>query len=364
MEAHTHKKMHRLKRERGQGLVEMALILPFLLILVIGIVEVGLALNRQLTVVNAAREGARFGAFGATADDVHTETLDATSQMFDFTDENAVVVVIHAETNEDGDGFDEWTETIYPSDATVPHVTQQEVLDQLQAEGDAADLKLVVVDVRYDHQSMLGLPFVGALADQIPIGSWTVMRIPALHARNPGCCALPIALHVKNVNWPDGFKKNTKIEDIHIGSEPGQFGWLFWDPDNQGSATNLIANLSNRCNAWAQFEDACDSTETTLTGNRWVTGDTGWSVASGVGDALVELRKGDYAIPIWDRFEECNDIKGPGCPDCQPGHGLYHIVGFALVRITDFKLTGDMHERYISAKFKEFYVGCPEPEPE
>jgi Flp pilus assembly protein TadG len=159
----------------------MALILPFLLILVIGTVEAGLALNRQLTVVNAAREGARFGAFGASADDIHTETLDATSQMFEFTVDNAVVVVIHAETNGDGTGFlagaDGWTETIYPADATVPHVTQGEVLEQLQAEGDAADLKLVVVDVRYDHQSMLGLPFVGALADQIPIGSWTVMRI-------------------------------------------------------------------------------------------------------------------------------------------------------------------------------------------
>jgi len=44
----------------------MALILPFLLVLVIGIVELGIALNRQLTVVNAAREGARFGATGVS----------------------------------------------------------------------------------------------------------------------------------------------------------------------------------------------------------------------------------------------------------------------------------------------------------
>jgi hypothetical protein len=155
------------------------------------------------------------------------------------------------------------------------------------------------------------------------------------------------------------------MEDIHIGSEAGQFGWLFWDPDSQGSAVNLVANLWDRCNAWAQFEDGCDSTETTLTSDRWVTGDTGWSVASGVGDALEKLEEGGhYNIPIWNEFQECNDIKGPDCPDCQPGHGLYHIVGFAKVQITDFKLTGSMHERYISARFIEFYDGCPEPEPE
>ena len=98
MEAHAHKKVRPPKRERGQGLVETVFVLPFLLVLVVGIVEVGLALNRQLTVVNAAREGARFGAFGASASDIHTQTLLATSQMFEFTEDNAVVVVNCART--------------------------------------------------------------------------------------------------------------------------------------------------------------------------------------------------------------------------------------------------------------------------
>lgn len=165
------------KKQKGQGLVEFALVLPFLLVLVVGIVEMGVILNRQITVVNAAREGARFGAYGAEPDAVYAQTLLATSQMFDFTDENAVVAVINATTNDTGTGFTEWITNTYPISATIPHVTQQEVLDQLNEEGDAADLKLVVVDVRYDHESVLGLPVVGALADQVPIGSWTVMRV-------------------------------------------------------------------------------------------------------------------------------------------------------------------------------------------
>ena len=53
-------------KEKGQGLVEFALIVPFLLVLIVGIIEMGVILNRQITVVNAAREGARFGARGAT----------------------------------------------------------------------------------------------------------------------------------------------------------------------------------------------------------------------------------------------------------------------------------------------------------
>ena len=165
-------------REKGQALVEMALILPFLLVLLVGMVELGVALQRQMIVVNAAREGARLGAFGAGTNDIHAQTLLAASQMLEFNEENAVILVIHAEINAEGDGFEEWTEAVYPAQAaTWPQVTPLEILAHLQAGGDAADLRLVIVDVRYDHRSILGLPLVGALADRIPIGSWTVMRV-------------------------------------------------------------------------------------------------------------------------------------------------------------------------------------------
>jgi len=371
MKAHTPKKAHPLKRERGQGLVEMVLVLPFLLVLVVGIVEAGVALNRQLTVVNAAREGARFGAFGATPADIHTQTLLATSQMFEFTEENAVVVVIQATTNEDGDDFEEWTENIYPADVTVSraisrlHATQGEVLAELQegiAPGDWPDkvgnVKLVVVDVRYDHLSMLGLPLVGALADQIPIGSWTAMRLTAPRVGLSGCCALPIALDTQTVNWPGGLDLGTEMDDIGVGDGPGRFGWLFWDPDNNGNAVNLEANLRNRCNAWQEFKDACDG-DTTLTPDSWISGDSDQSVPPGVMDALEDLQKEGrwVSVPIWDQFEACDDML-PEC-DCRLGEQLVaHIVGFALVEITDVSLTGSPET--ISAKFHGFYNGCGE----
>jgi hypothetical protein len=50
-------------------MVELALTLPVLLLLLIGVVEVGNALNAYLTVVDVARDGARLGSKGAASDD-------------------------------------------------------------------------------------------------------------------------------------------------------------------------------------------------------------------------------------------------------------------------------------------------------
>jgi Flp pilus assembly protein TadG len=364
MKIFTHKKA---QRERGQGLVEMVLVLPFLLVLVVGIVEGGVALNRQLTVVNSAREGARLGANGADTEDIYLQTLEATSDMFEFTEENAVVAVIHATTNGSGTGFNEWTETLYPAGADVPHVTQDEVLAQLREEGDgnAANLKLVVVDVRYDHQSMLGMPFVGAMADQIPIGSWTAMRLPAPTHGWGSCCALPIALQMEVVNWPDGLPLGTKLVDIRGGEGPGQYGWLFWGPEKvDGKEPNSEQALSilvqNPCKALSHFQDACDG-DTSLTSDSWVWGDGGQSVGAAVGGSLDVLIASGVAlpVPIWREFRTCNDLQAEGeCPLCKPGSKVAYIVGFALVKITDYSFTGEGGEKTVSGTFEGFYTGC------
>ena len=47
------------RRDEGQSLVEMAIVLPILLALVIGIFELGRAWNVHQVITNAAREGAR-----------------------------------------------------------------------------------------------------------------------------------------------------------------------------------------------------------------------------------------------------------------------------------------------------------------
>ena len=52
-------------RERGAAAVEFALLLPVLLFLVFGIIDFGRALNAQITLTQAAREGARLDALGS-----------------------------------------------------------------------------------------------------------------------------------------------------------------------------------------------------------------------------------------------------------------------------------------------------------
>ena len=54
----------RAPRDRGAAAVEFALLLPMLLLLVFGIIDFGRALNAQITLTQAAREGARLDAIG------------------------------------------------------------------------------------------------------------------------------------------------------------------------------------------------------------------------------------------------------------------------------------------------------------
>jgi Flp pilus assembly protein TadG len=51
-------------RDRGAAAVEFALLFPVLLLIVFGIIDFGRALNAQITLTQAAREGARLAAVG------------------------------------------------------------------------------------------------------------------------------------------------------------------------------------------------------------------------------------------------------------------------------------------------------------
>jgi Flp pilus assembly protein TadG len=50
--------------DRGAAAVEFALLLPLLLLIVFGIIDFGRAINAQITITQAAREGARAMALG------------------------------------------------------------------------------------------------------------------------------------------------------------------------------------------------------------------------------------------------------------------------------------------------------------
>lgn len=54
--------------ERGQSMVEMALVIPIFLFLLSGVVEIADAINSYITVVDVSRDGARLGSKGLASD--------------------------------------------------------------------------------------------------------------------------------------------------------------------------------------------------------------------------------------------------------------------------------------------------------
>lgn len=67
----------RIAGSKGQATVEMALVLPILLWLLVGLVDVARMANAFLTVQHAAREAVRVGATGATDAEVEQRARDS-----------------------------------------------------------------------------------------------------------------------------------------------------------------------------------------------------------------------------------------------------------------------------------------------
>jgi Flp pilus assembly protein TadG len=63
--------------EKGQALVEFALLVPIFLVLMFAIVDFGMGFYSWITVTNGAREGARLGAVLASADEISDRVYDS-----------------------------------------------------------------------------------------------------------------------------------------------------------------------------------------------------------------------------------------------------------------------------------------------
>lgn len=73
--------MARLRERRGQAVVELAVVLPFLVLLLLGLMEFGRVFHALLTVQNAAREGARLGVTGASDGQIEARVRQAAQSL-------------------------------------------------------------------------------------------------------------------------------------------------------------------------------------------------------------------------------------------------------------------------------------------
>ena len=85
--------------ERGQALIETALVLPFILILLIVIVDFGMALDRREVIIHSLREAGRSAAAGDEAAVVKQRALAESDGVLD---DPSQVPVCYADENLNG----------------------------------------------------------------------------------------------------------------------------------------------------------------------------------------------------------------------------------------------------------------------
>jgi len=84
------------KDDRGQAMVELALVLPILLILFMGVIEFGRVYHSYLVITNASREGARVAILGGSDDAIKNRVGEVTAEL-DQTKLQTVVTPVPAE---------------------------------------------------------------------------------------------------------------------------------------------------------------------------------------------------------------------------------------------------------------------------
>jgi hypothetical protein len=316
-------------KNKGQSVVEMAVMLPILLIIVVGLVEIGALLFSQMTVTNAAREGARFGAAGGNNRDITVVAQKALSATLNYDGDNTNLYVIRGKTGTDG-RFDTSTsdpdaDSYWWVEQTISGTTSTQSISPTVVESALAmsQTKVLIVQAFYDHKSLLGLPVIDYLADQVLLSSYTLMRMESPTVRDVGCRVYPIALHIDAINGRD--PDTNMMEDILVGESPGNFGWLRWSSSQQqGSADDLEDMLRDPSLSLTTYENPDDPSDTELNVGDMIWGNTGVSAGADVRDALDDLVGAYIRVPVWDTTEGTgNNVK-------------YHVHSFAIVKITEW----------------------------
>lgn len=151
------------RRDKGQSLAEFALVLLPLMLILLGIVQLGLILNAYVTVANAAREGARTGS-------IWIANPTDTQQTNDTNRETSIDDVVNGSLG-----------LLTPGDATTS-VTYSDPTDAtdiaLGCRGTAGDVrrKDQCVRVKVTYHLTLIIPLI---ADLLPKDSNGQMSIPA-----------------------------------------------------------------------------------------------------------------------------------------------------------------------------------------
>lgn len=140
---------HKFRSRRGQSVVEFALILPVIMFLLLGMIEMGFAINHNSSMVTATRQGARVGASLVNGSSFHhcldsTNSADVDPQIIAAAEGvlrspgspisvTQVTAIVIFEVDENGTAVaghsNTWTKSVNattgaPTGDLVPHTTQ------------------------------------------------------------------------------------------------------------------------------------------------------------------------------------------------------------------------------------------------
>jgi hypothetical protein len=320
-------------REDGQSLVEVAFALPVLLLLVVGIVELGNALNAHNVTINAVREGARFGSMGGSDTGIGTVVQGAGSALISYDESNSDLYVIRAQLTGTAPGCSVISDTfscepVFDTDLLDTQcLSADDMLARLDPQGiESCDLDVVAVDLYYRSPSLLGLPLVQQLSEAVPMRSLAVMRLESPRPLSSVCNAYPIAIHRSVIV---GKQPGELVPDILNGVEDSQFGWLRWPDDPSGGSSTTLADSLERPTT-SEFQNACDPDDTHLSIGDCIWTNTGVGNDIKVRDALDALiSRGWIRVVVWDTHD-----------DSEGANGKYHVYNFAIVELVDYQLPG------------------------
>jgi hypothetical protein len=206
-----------VRRHPGQSLVEFTILLPVLLIMISGLVELGLLLNYYLDVIDAAREAARWGASddpfidasGAYVGDddsnpFYTRVAGVAQQSIDMGSggqisldpaSDDIVVSVFAVNGGTVEfrypaTFGESGWCTFCNHTSLFSTTCLSTVDPPKCDPPDQDLRsvdalldptapnagIVIVEIWYDYNQILALPWITAfLPDPIPLYAYSVM---------------------------------------------------------------------------------------------------------------------------------------------------------------------------------------------
>lgn len=167
--------MRRLRHrpERGASLVEVGIVLPMLIMLAVGLAEVGFLVIDYVTVTNAARSGARTGAAAARDPGADTAILEVVEEdicNLRFSDFGTVTIrVFEAEADGSvpdppGSTVNEWTNSGALTCGSIGHgfsCSNGCPWSSTSRDNTPPTLDQLGVEITYTHTSITGLmPFL------------------------------------------------------------------------------------------------------------------------------------------------------------------------------------------------------------